>query len=179
MVMVRKTMSTIRRIECKETYPSPRQSCVTWISVQPSSSRNVFDILLTSIFCHYGKSRLCRSFTPWLVSDTINHQILLDKLKEWFGLGGHVLEWVVNYLKHCFQSVQIQSIHLYADDTQVYNSYNISSFNDSIQNSLVTVLDWMYKNKLKLNPDKTEFLLIGNKCYSKALESFPSQRGSC
>ena len=32
----------------------------------------------------------------------------------------------------------------------------------------------MYENKLKLNPDKTEFLLIGNKCHRKDfLPSFP------
>ena len=58
--------------------------------------------------------------------------------------------------------------HLYADDTQVYNSFNMSSYDDSIQNrqnSLVSVQDWMYNNKLKLNPDKTQFLLIGNKCH--------------
>ena len=32
----------------------------------------------------------------------------------------------------------------------------------------------MYKNKLKLNPYKTEFLLIGNKCHRKNFtSSFP------
>ena len=42
------------------------------------------------------------------VFDMIDHQILLDRLKEWFGLDGVALEWVVS-LKHCFQSVQILS----------------------------------------------------------------------
>ena len=45
-----------------------------------------------------------------VVFDTIDHQILLDRLKEWFGLDGVVLEWLVSYLKHRFQSVQISSI---------------------------------------------------------------------
>ena len=108
------------------------------------------------------------------VFNTIDHQILLDRLKEWFGLGGDVLEWAVSYLKHLFRSAQISSIrynlielifgvpqgsgigpllfimyttplssvlfkakdikhHLYADDTQVHNSFNTSSFNDSIK----------------------------------------------
>ena len=128
-------------------------------------------------------------------------------MKEWFGLDGIALDWVVRYLKHRVQSVQISSTrsnpielifgvpqgsvigpllfimyttplsyvlsiakdikpHLYAGDTQVHNSFNASSFKDSIhnlQNSLVTVQDWMYNNKLKLNPDKTEFLVIGQK----------------
>ena len=31
--------------------------------------------------------------------DTIDHQILLDRLKEWFGLDDVALEWVVSYFK--------------------------------------------------------------------------------
>ena len=42
--------------------------------------------------------------------DTIYHQILLNRLTEWFGLVGDALQWVVSYLQHCFQSVQISSI---------------------------------------------------------------------
>ena len=41
--------------------------------------------------------------------DTIDHRILLDRLKEWFGLDDVALDWVVSYLKHLFQSVQISS----------------------------------------------------------------------
>ena len=41
--------------------------------------------------------------------DTIDHRILLDRLKEWFGLDGLALDWVVSYLKYHFQSVQISS----------------------------------------------------------------------
>ena len=40
--------------------------------------------------------------------------------------------------------------------------------------TIVSVQDWMNKNKLKLNPDKTEFLLIGNKRHRKNFtSSFP------
>ena len=59
---------------------------------------------------------------------------------------------------------------LYTDNTQVQNSFNTSSFDNFIHNlqtSLVSVQDLMYKNKLKLNPDKTEFLLIINKPHRK------------
>ena len=67
--------------------------------------------------------------------------------------------------------------HLYADDTQILNSVNtsnhISSFS-SLKQSLLSVQDWMFSNKLKLNPDKTEFMLIGNKCHRKKFEqNFP------
>ena len=67
--------------------------------------------------------------------------------------------------------------HLYADDTQVWNSLTLNTFENSLsnlQNTLVSVQDWMQENKLKLNPDKTEFLLIGNKCHrNKLLSKFP------
>ena len=55
--------------------------------------------------------------------------------------------------------------HLYADDSQLYDSF---SSGDSaaelsgLQSCLASVQSWISTNKLKLNPDKTEFLLIGN-----------------
>ena len=65
--------------------------------------------------------------------------------------------------------------HLYADDTQIYTSFNTSDHNSkiqSLQDCLISVQDWMFTNKLKLNPDKTEFMLIGNKCQRKKFDSF-------
>ena len=39
---------------------------------------------------------------------------------------------------------------------------------------LTSVQDWMFTNKLKLNPDKAEFMLIGNKCHHNKFNSeFP------
>ena len=43
-----------------------------------------------------------------------------------------------------------------------------------LQSCLASVQLWMSPNKLKLNPDKTEFLLIGNeRLWSKYLSMFP------
>ena len=45
---------------------------------------------------------------------------------------------------------------------------------NGLQSCLASVLSWMSTNKLKLNPDKTEFLLIGNqRQWSKYLSMFP------
>ena len=45
---------------------------------------------------------------------------------------------------------------------------------ENLQKSLTLVQDWMFTNKLKLNPDKTEFMLIGNKCHRNKFNSkFP------
>ena len=67
--------------------------------------------------------------------------------------------------------------HLYADDSQLYASFssgNSAAALNGPQSCLASVQSWMSTNKLKLNPDKTEFLLIGNERQrSKYLFMFP------
>ena len=67
--------------------------------------------------------------------------------------------------------------YLYADDIQVYVSFesgNSAAALTGLQSCLASVQSWMSTSKLKLNPDKTEFLLIGNKRQrSKYLSMFP------
>ena len=56
--------------------------------------------------------------------------------------------------------------HLYADDTQIYLSFSKTDPEMSlslVQQCLQDVSDWLIARKLKLNPDKTEFILIGTK----------------
>ena len=55
--------------------------------------------------------------------------------------------------------------HLYADDSQLYVSFasgDSAAALNGLQSCLASVQSWMSTNKLKVNPDKTEFLLIGN-----------------
>ena len=55
--------------------------------------------------------------------------------------------------------------HLYADDSQLYVSFssgNSAAALNGLQPCLASVQSYISTNKLKLNPDKTEFLLIGN-----------------
>ena len=57
------------------------------------------------------------------------------------------------------------SIHLYADDTQLYVEFNplyhnMANIEESLIKCLEEVKAWMSNNKLKLNPDKTEVLTV-------------------
>ena len=61
--------------------------------------------------------------------------------------------------------------HFYADDTQLYihlSPGSTAAAFTQLQQCLCDVQSWMGSNKLKLNPDKTEFILFGS----------PSQRAS-
>ena len=58
------------------------------------------------------------------------------------------------------------SHHLYADETQIYISSTGDTATESlkmVQSCITGVSAWMAQSKLKLNPSKTEFLLIGSK----------------
>ena len=52
--------------------------------------------------------------------------------------------------------------HIYADDAQIYCSFEIDSLDEvlnSISDCISDIRSWMITNKLKINDDKTEFLL--------------------
>ena len=56
--------------------------------------------------------------------------------------------------------------HLYADDTQIYMALSVSKAKESYEKLLhcvMAVLAWMTGSKLKPNPSRTDFLLIGTK----------------
>ena len=75
-------------------------------------------------------------------------------------------------LGNIFSGYPMISHHIYADDTQVYISLSncdASSTLDQLSSCLEAVKNWMNDNLLKLNPDKTEFLLIGSNAQREGL----------
>ena len=63
--------------------------------------------------------------------------------------------------------------HLYADDTQIYiaiTPVNQSSAVPELQECLRSVQEWMALSKLKLNPDKTEFIVFGTPAQQESLK---------
>ena len=135
--------------------------------------------------------------------DTVDHQILLTRLKCRYDVKGNALAWMCSYLSNRFQYVRVANdcsskhklacgvpqgsvlgsilysmytapiadvikrhgmgFHFYADDTQIYMSFNPSDALQSkslIEECIQDVQLWMVANKLKLNGDKTELLVL-------------------
>ena len=129
--------------------------------------------------------------------DTFNHDLLLNRLTEWFGIDGVMFQLVGSYLtsrshRDCYCAVLRKALcwvhffspssmyttplssiitafglkhHLYADDTQIYTSFVAENITQSlivVQNYMLVIQVWMNQDMLKLNPSKSEFMMIGN-----------------
>ena len=141
--------------------------------------------------------------------DTVNHPILLRRLKNTFGIRGSALQWFSSYLRNRTVSVSIGDstseplvlecslpqgskmgprsysdytqplgclmriiyimYHFYADDSQLYKSMSLKSVQSQTEfmlhmsQCIQKVEKWTYDNKLKLNPSKTEFMILCNR----------------
>lgn len=66
--------------------------------------------------------------------------------------------------------------HIFADDTQVNTSLNPNhrksqlDAKEKLENCLKCIASWMSDNRLKLNSDKTEFMILGTKAQTSKLE---------
>ena len=79
--------------------------------------------------------------------DTVDHELLLQRMFKRFGIDGQVLKWFQSYLHNRTQSVVIDGVKSISKDLRCGVPQG-------------SVLGWMVKNKLKLNGDQTELLVI-------------------
>ena len=137
--------------------------------------------------------------------DTVNHQILVDRLKNMFGFIGQVFNWIASYFLGRSQKVVVGDAkspsaplscgvpqgsilgpilftlyttplvkictkhgiiyHLYVDDQQLYLAFKPSNAGakgrciQQLEGCIEEIHKWMSANVLKLNDDKTEFIM--------------------
>ena len=138
--------------------------------------------------------------------DTVDHDILLQRLSTSFGVSGVAHDWFRSFITGRQQSVRLgssrsssvpvrsgvpqgsvlgpilyvlytadvmqlveslqASVHLYADDTQLYGFCRPAASAALAQRILVAVdgvSSWMASNRLRLNLDKTQFIWLGSR----------------
>lgn len=142
--------------------------------------------------------------------DTVDHTILLSRMRDLLGIQGTALSWFRSYLSGRTQQVKIHSNrssakvlqygvpqgsvlgpllflvyilplgqllkstsvhrHGYADDKQVYRALSvlrraqdIGSQLSELERMLTMIHQWLFENKLKGNPEKTEVAVFGTK----------------
>ena len=76
------------------------------------------------------------------------------------------------------------SFHIYADDTQIYTSFDPRLPEDrntaveELEKCIIDINNWMVGNKLKLNMGKTEFLVVGSSHNLRAQPSLTLRVGN-
>ena len=149
-----------------------------------SAAFNTIDhtILLDRLNGYYGISELALGwFKSYLlgrthsvkVGSTLSNPVALQHgVPQGSVLGPILFSLYTNPISSIIQSHSSINYHFYADDTQLYISLSPENFSHSVQklkNCLNDIQNFMFTNKLKLNPDKTEFILIGSKNNRKQL----------
>ena len=73
------------------------------------------------------------------------------------------------------------SIHLYADDTQLYIAFDPLDHENAlstIESCIAEIREWMRQNCLKLNDTKTEFMVMGSKHQLSLVENVSLKIGT-
>ena len=132
-------------------------------------------ILLDRLNVYYGISELALGwFKSYLsgrtqsvkVGSTLSHPVALQYGVPQGCVRGPILfSRYTNPISSIIHSHSSINYHFYADDTQLYITLSPANFSHSVQKlkyCLNNIQNFMFTDKLKLNPDKTEFILIGS-----------------
>ena len=172
--------TALLRVQNDILHSIDNRSCVAMLLLDLSAAFDTVDhhILLNRLHTKFGISGIALRWFESYLTDRLQFVSIDDFSSEALQLNcgvpqGSVLGPLL-YLLYTSPVADIlrqhkMSFHLYADDTQLYIPFSCNddlSLNDSmilIENCLSDIDAWMTTNKLKLNKDKTEFLLFSSK----------------
>ena len=167
----------ITHIESFQTY-SPFQShtvtALVSLDLSAAFDKIPYNILVHHLEKWFGISNVALQFlssllSGWTQSVCINGHCspaepLVTGVPQGSVLGQLLFTMYTTPIAHLLQLTPF-SYHLYADDTQIYISFNSNESLENLQflaSTLDNVHAWFLSNKLTLNPSKTVFLIIGN-----------------
>lgn len=187
-------------------YPSLQSAYRTYHSTETALLKIKNDILLNMNKQHVSLLILLDLSAAF---DTVDYNVLENRLFKTFGISGVALNWFKSYVQGRSQRIVVEdtlstpfdlecgvpqgsclgpllftlyaspllliakkhlpSVHCFADDTQLHisfkpeNNEDQSSAISAMENCIEEIRNWMTTDKLLLNEDKTEFILIGTK----------------
>ena len=180
------TETALLRIHNDLLLASNRQQVSALILLDLSAAFDTIDhqILLTRLSSFFGFSGTALSLLESYLSNRLqyvtidNHSsdplLITTGVPQGSVLGPLLFSLYTSPISNIFLNSKVK-FHLYADDTQLYISFSSSeSFTNlaTLPSTLDSVYSWFTLNRLSVNPDKTEYLLIGtHQQRSKVIDS--------
>ena len=151
------------------------QQCVLLVLLDLSAAFDTVDhnVLVRRLECRFGvtgnaiewiKSYLDNRKQSVLVNGVFSkEQVLTCNIPQGSVLGPKFFKDYSSALAELVRSLGVQ-LHMYADDTQLYFTFKPTSEKQAVnmmERCIIQVRLWMAANFLKLNDEKTEFIVIG------------------
>lgn len=136
------------------------------------------NVLLSRLHSNFGISGTTLEWFHSYLNGRSQHVMVQGSLSQSLNLDFGVLQGsclgpllFTIYASKLFDVIKVHlpTVHCYADDTQLYVSFSPNKSTGqfeavtAIQHCVDDIRNWMTNDKLLLNDDKTEFLMIGTK----------------
>ena len=122
------------------------------------------------------KSYLCDCYQCIKIGSVLsNAKRLLHGVPQGSVLGPILFSIYTTSLRKIIQNYPCIHFHFYADDSRLHvhlTHKHVTEAFDRLKNCLDDVKKWLSANKLKLNPNKKEFILFGTRTVHTKLNEF-------